>query len=526
VVARLRISPFRIACAALVALALVDVARRVAGWQFHVLGGATDSGLTVGIELCCAAVVVLRVLLRRDQRLAWAALAAYVVLTALAELGWAVSFDELAEPPVPNWTDGPYLTAYLFAGAGLALLLSGQVGRQVRLSLYLDGLVAGLSITAACAAVVLVSSPIPAGTPTGERVVTTAYPVLDLVLLGLIGAAYGVRGWRVGGTWLTLGAALAVLAVGDAAFWWTTARGVYAETPWIDGMWPLSLALLAWAAWRPPDGAPRNARADYGVIEMPLAFAGLSLVVLVRATFADVGLMAIVTAAAALLVTGTRAWLTHHENVRLLLASRREADEDGLTGLPNRRRLMRDLELALARSSGPSTLVFLDLDGFKPYNDTHGHLAGDGLLVEMAGALRAAVAGGGAAYRLGGDEFCMLLPDALTARDPRIAATVGALHAADDHGVAVGASCGLVVLPREADTPIAALRLADQRMYEDKRFRRGLPLAADDGPVDHGYPARGDRRAIRSRPLPRIPGDGRPDGPPAAWQTDELGGSA
>ncbi|WP_157251969.1 GGDEF domain-containing protein [Patulibacter americanus] len=493
--ARPHIAPFRLACATLVLFALAEIARRVVGWKPDALGVLLDPGVTLAIEFCAAIAIVLRVVLRAEDRLAWAALAGYVVLTALGELGWALSFDALVEPPIPNWTDGPYLSAYVFAAAGLGLLLRAQVGGHVRRTLYLDGLIAGLSITAVCAAVVLS----PAGTPASgagfERIVTTAYPVCDLVLLGLIGAAYGVRGWRVGSTWLTLGAALAVVAVGDAAFWWATARDVYPQTDWIDGTWPLSLALLAWAAWRPAEPLPLQARADYGVIEVPLAFAGISLAVLLGAALYAVGLMAIVAAAAALLVTGARAWLTHRENVRLLLASRREAYEDGLTGLPNRRRLMRDLDLAFTRGTGPSTLVFLDLDGFKAYNDAHGHLAGDSLLVQMGCALRDAVADGGAAYRLGGDEFCMLLPGAVTARDPRIAGVVQALHGTGEDAVGVGASSGVVVLPREAGSPTAALRLADTRMYDDKSFRRRLrPETMGHGRVADP-PAPGDRRA-------------------------------
>jgi two-component system cell cycle response regulator len=492
VVARPRAFPFRALCAVLVLAALFDVVRRAVGWELGAGGGAP---LAVGVEVAAGLLVALRVALRRDDRPAWAAIAAFVGLTAAAETGWALTFDALVEPPVPNWTDAPYLAAYVFAALGLGLLLRAQVHGRVRVSLYLDGVIAGLSITAACAAVVLSPTAAPASGSGFERIVTTAYPVFDLVLIGLVGAAYGVRGWRVGRTWLTLGVALGVLAVGDAAFWWATAHDVYAQTPWIDGMWPLSMALVAWAAWRPADPAPREARADYGVIEVPLAFAGLSLAVLVRAPFAAVGLMAIVSAAAALVVTGARTWLTHRENVRLLLASRREADEDGLTGLPNRRLLMRDLDLAFTRGTGPSTLVFLDLDGFKAYNDQHGHLAGDSLLVELGCALRAVVADGGAAYRLGGDEFCMLLPGALAARDPRIARAVQALHGKGEDGVGLGASCGVVVLPREAASPTAALRLADARMYDDKGSRHRL-LPERGGPprgVDAARP--GDRRA-------------------------------
>lgn len=507
-VARLRLNPVlavRAACAALVVLALLDVLRRVAGCETHVLGGVLDDGFTPAIDVAAAAAVVLRVVVRAHERRAWAAIAAYATVTAAAEVGWAVQFRGVPVAPVPNWTDALYLVAYVFAALGVGLLLRAQLSGRVRLALWLDGIVAGLAITAVCAAFVLAPSAHPSLSSGPAAVVTTAYPVLDLVLLGLVGAAYAVRSWRVGWSWLLLGGALIVLAAGDAAFWWATGRGGSEDASWIDGLWPLSLALVACAAWAPDDPRPRRARADWGVIEVPLAFAAIALVVLVRATTTDVGPMAVAAAAAALVVKGVRTWMTHRENVRLLLASRREADEDGLTGLPNRRRLMRDLDLAFGPSTGPSTLVFLDLDGFKPYNDAHGHAAGDELLMEMGSVLAAAVTGGGAAYRLGGDEFCMLLPGALTGRDPRIAAAVEALESADGEGVGVGASSGIVVLPREAATPSAALRLADRRMYEDKGFRRGLRPSDHTGAHDRRAP--GDRRTgverRGHRPQPR-----------------------
>ena len=117
-------------------------------------------------------------------------------------------------------------------------------------------------------------------------------------------------------------------------------------------------------------------------------------------------------------------------------ASRRQALTDDLTGLGNRRRLLADLERAIAEGTdhSPAVLAMFDLDGFKAYNDTHGHPAGDALLARLGARLAATFAGSGAAYRLGGDEFCVLLHgspaeleevrqpalDALTEQQPRI----------------------------------------------------------------------------------------------------------
>ena len=91
---------------------------------------------------------------------------------------------------------------------------------------------------------------------------------------------------------------------------------------------------------------------------------------------------------------------------------REQAQTDPLTSLGNRRKLTKDLgdRLVNASHERPLVLMLFDLDGFKSYNDTFGHVAGDALLARLGRKLEIAVAHEGSAYRLGGDEFCVLLP--------------------------------------------------------------------------------------------------------------------
>jgi diguanylate cyclase (GGDEF)-like protein len=148
---------------------------------------------------------------------------------------------------------------------------------------------------------------------------------------------------------------------------------------------------------------------------------------------------------------------------------REQALTDPLTGLGNRRKLGAELEEAFA-ADGDSLLLLFDLDGFKDYNDTFGHLAGDQLLSRLGTKLRRAVDGHGRAYRLGGDEFCAHLDVDAQDTDKMILTVASALtETGTDY--AIGASVGAVVLPREAATPELALRLADERMYANKRSR-------------------------------------------------------
>jgi diguanylate cyclase (GGDEF)-like protein len=153
-------------------------------------------------------------------------------------------------------------------------------------------------------------------------------------------------------------------------------------------------------------------------------------------------------------------------------AIRHQAVTDPLTGLGNRRRLSADLAAALrvACESRPSLLLLLDLDGFKDYNDTFGHLAGDALLARLGAKLNEAVAGFGSAYRLGGDEFCAHIhlegqdSDALIVKASAALSETGA-------ELSIEASLGVVLLPHEADSADHALQVADERMYANKRSR-------------------------------------------------------
>ncbi|MBJ7331541.1 MAG: diguanylate cyclase [Solirubrobacteraceae bacterium] len=147
------------------------------------------------------------------------------------------------------------------------------------------------------------------------------------------------------------------------------------------------------------------------------------------------------------------------------------ASHDALTGLGNRRALETAMEAAFSPGASPALLTIHDLDGFKRYNDLLGHPAGDALLVRLGERLRAAVEPRGLAFRLGGDEFCTIVPD-----ESALVRARTALRDESD-GVRVSASAGTIRLPSDAHTSTDALRLADQRLYADKAANRP---SADD----------------------------------------------
>jgi diguanylate cyclase (GGDEF)-like protein len=149
---------------------------------------------------------------------------------------------------------------------------------------------------------------------------------------------------------------------------------------------------------------------------------------------------------------------------------------DSLTGLGNRRQLMGDVQRLLDEGR-PAALAIFDLDGFKEYNDRFGHPAGDALLMRLTSALAESVAEIGDAYRLGGDEFCVLAADMHGgARELRLAEWTGCFSEQGE-GFSITASSGVALIPEEAGDPSEALRLCDRRMYARKHSRRATAAA-------------------------------------------------
>jgi diguanylate cyclase (GGDEF)-like protein len=159
-----------------------------------------------------------------------------------------------------------------------------------------------------------------------------------------------------------------------------------------------------------------------------------------------------------------------------LRAARREleaqATTDALTGLGNRRKLLRELDrrVKTATADNPAVMTLFDLNGFKNYNDAFGHAAGDVLLARLGAALGAAVAAfDGIAYRPGGDEFCVLASAAYQ-RETEEAACAALSECGE--GFAVSAAFGSVVIPLDTSDATEAMRRADEAMYAQKHSGR------------------------------------------------------
>ena len=156
------------------------------------------------------------------------------------------------------------------------------------------------------------------------------------------------------------------------------------------------------------------------------------------------------------------------------------ADIDPLLEVLNRRGFERELARAIAhvsRYGTPAALLFIDLDGFKPVNDRHGHAAGDRLLKAVAAELTRRVRASDVVGRLGGDEFGVVMwhvaPALAAAKALELERLLERITFAPDGArVSVGASAGIVPLA-PGGTPAALIDAADRAMYARKRQRRG-----------------------------------------------------
>jgi diguanylate cyclase (GGDEF)-like protein len=441
-------------------LCLVAVVLRNLGVVPPVLAARWDDAYH-GAEFLAIAICALRAWRSAgSERLAWAAFALGLLGYAAGDLYWSVALADDETTPYPSLSDAGYLSIFPASFVGVVLLLRARAGRLSK-ALWLDGVVCALASAAVGAALVL---GVVASTEGSFATVATnlAYPLGDLMMLAFVIAVLVVTGRAGGSTWWLLALAFSVWGIGDGIYLYQAAVGTYVEYTLLDTIWPLAAVLLALAATRPATRLDTR-RLRGGMLVVPAAFTLGALALLVVDHYQRLNDAAIWLASGAVLAAVVRFSLTFRENLRTLGASELDATTDALTGLGNRRALMRDLE---ERSAG--VLALFDLDGFKTYNDTFGHPAGDALLARLGANLLAAVGADGRAYRMGGDEFCVLAG----ADDPTL--VTRAAHALSESGERFEIRCsfGSVTLTEAHKDPVDALRVADQRMYANKRRGR------------------------------------------------------
>jgi diguanylate cyclase len=392
-----------------------------------------------------------------------------------------------ATPPSPSLADAFYLTFYPVTYAALMLLLRSQV-KRFSLASWLDGAVAGFGAAALCAAFAFKAVVHHAGGNDAGVAVNLAYPVGDVLLLGLVVGGAAIVSGRRRLPWLLLAAGYALNTVGDIF-------NVLNSTSFVGTLfnniaWPLSILLVSIAVWiRTPAPRPTAAEEPPGFL-LPALAAGAALAILFVGSLSHVGRVSLGLAAATLVVAGVRSALSLVGLRTLTDQRRRESVTDQLTGLGNRRALFELLDGFLAEQNeadaAPRSLAFMfvDLDRFKEVNDSFGHSTGDELLRQLGARLQGSLRESDLVVRLGGDEFALALIDG----DADYASTVAGRLAArieepfmlDAVRAQIGASMGIAVYPDDAVDAADLVRCADLAMYRAKVDGKRFAIYQED----------------------------------------------
>ena len=448
---------------ALAALGLVIHALWLAGVGAGVADDFINNGVYNAVLVLAALTCLLRAVGPSPERGAWLAFGLGLGAWAAADIYWTAALADVRQPPYPSLADALYLLAYPCMYVGVLLLIRQRVRFSV--GSWLDGAIGGLAAAALATAAL---APALVGLTKGDPAVVAtnlAYPLGDVLLLSFLIAGFAVAGVRVGRSWLLVGIGLAAWGVADPIYLYQEATGSYAGG-YLDSLWLVGGLAIAAAALT--DTQPGDRCESHSVL-FPAVFGSIAVGVLAWDHYERIGEVSVWLAVATLAAVVVRLLISFRENRVLLAAVRRDAVTDALTGLGNRRALTARLR-STTDSGDRDVFAIFDLDGFKAYNDSFGHPAGDILLRRLGRDLERAVAPEGHAYRLGGDEFCVLMPGGPEDIDDVLRRAGKALSERGE-GFEITASSGAVALPDEAADPTDALRTADSRMYAAKGQR-------------------------------------------------------
>jgi diguanylate cyclase (GGDEF)-like protein len=469
-------------------------------WQVFRWGGREHQALIGNVAFIpvngVAAVLAWRASRRadlgRNACRAWRLLAVALLLYLAGDLLQLAYEVVLHKGAYPSWGDAAYLAFYPVAFWGLISFPGRRRSGPEWLRLLLD---TGMVFTGGAMLIWWVS--LGPAIVTGGRFfdlfnfVDYAYPVGDLLLL------FGALAVLLRGAPQSSVLALRIFAVGmvayiaaDLTYDYITAYSVYMGGDPVDMLWILALTMVCLAAAcqlrakpagilepLPKPAAHRPSLLPYLAIVscyLPLAVIGLRSV---RVDSLGGGLLA--GAVALTFLLSARQYLGLHDYGRLATRYQELASVDGVTGVCNRRHFMEAAEAALARAQRlgqPLVALMIDLDHFKQINDTHGHVAGDQVLAEVAQACREHVRPGDIVGRYGGDEFTIIIEGITTLRAAQIAGQLARPAARvpgrDGKPLTYTASVGIAECQPGWDLP-ALLTHADQAMYEAKRAGGG-----------------------------------------------------
>lgn len=356
---------------------------------------------------------------RPARRAGWVLLLLGYTLWVAGDLVWDIELYVLESEAYPALSDVFYLSGYGCMVAGVQRFARSRL-RERDWTALLDAAIVAAGVTVPAVVFVIVPAALDAELSTLGKVVTSAYPIGDILVLAVVVRLIAATGAR---SWSSLAVAGSMLAVFVADVWNTMAYvdlipvSVATEMLWLGGYVLLAAALLHPSMLDLSEGPPTREQLP-STRRLALLTLGSLLpagtLFLAGAIGQDIPWVVVSIGGAVLtgLVVARMAGLleqVRQQAIQLAALARR----DELTGAPNRRTWDHELSRACAAARDddrPLCVAILDLDSFKSFNDRFGHPAGDRLLREAVAAWTEVLADDGLLARYGGEEFTVLLP--------------------------------------------------------------------------------------------------------------------
>jgi len=432
--------------------------------------------------------------------------------------------------PFPSWADAGYLSAYPFLLLGILLLSTQPMPISSRTRVLFDGLMIMTALVTLSWYFILGPTVLQGGETVFAKIVGTAYPSADLVIIFcLVLLSFRSRDVSLRPVTRVLAVALTIIVITDSV----TLQETYATGGLIDIGWPLGYMLVGLAAHMFRLIVARKAAQEateqtvtapvspsdrqqfwqsvlpyllilvVGMLAVALQYIGDVDTTLRNGVYVGGAILtALVVFRQILAIRETIGYNTTlhsmHEQLQQKNHALGEANArlealattDPLTGLPNHRALVTDLDQELERAQRyqrSCSILFLDIDHFKAINDGFGHSAGDIVLREFASIISSSLRGIDTVGRWGGEEFIVILPETNRSEIESLAERIRKIVAA--HAFSVGGglrltcSLGIATYPYDAAERDALLEAADKAMYCAKKLGRNQARAIHDPAV-------------------------------------------
>jgi diguanylate cyclase (GGDEF)-like protein len=363
-----------------------------------------------------------------------------------------------------NISDVLYLLFYPLALLGMQFLISIQ--QRLTILELVDAAIVGLGLSTLGAAFALQPLLPQFEDDLNQSFLAIFYPVADLVLLCFIIATVVMHGFSVRGLLLTVG--VCIYAITDFIFLWQNLNTTYVFGSLVDYGWLLAFVVISESTWH--SGTDNSVKNGVSPILITISvFLSATLLALLAISPDNFPHFILIPAIGTLALAFIRMSIALNQ-ARNIGHERVLARTDELTTLPNRRRLISEIQSFATRTG---SLLLLDLDGFKPVNDSYGHEVGDKVLQQVAQRFNRALPSSALLARLGGDEFGILVDGSNESVMEIALALRGTLSypfLIDGHEIKIGVSIGIA----ENNGADDLLLRADNAMYSAKRQALGV----------------------------------------------------